>query len=98
MPTPEELEQLRKASEKSAEKARELLDAEVKAIMDEVARIGELKPKTADEETYNKLVEAVTEATNRNESIVTLKENVKKLGDSAVSLFKEMVGIAKALK
>ena len=98
MPTPEELEQLRKASEKSAQEARELLDAEVKAIMDKIGRSGELKPKTADEETYNKLIEVITEATNRNESIAILKETVEKLGSSAVSLFKEMASIAKDLK
>ena len=96
MATPEELEQLKKASEKSAEKARELLDAEIEAIMDNVARIDELKPTTADAETYNRLVEVVKGATNRNESTATLKENVKKLGSSAVSLFKEMAAIAKA--
>jgi hypothetical protein len=97
MPTPEELDELRRASEESAKKARELLDAEVKYVMDNVERIGELKPKTADEDTYNRLVKEVTEATNKNEGIATLKENVKKLGDSAVSLFKEMADIAKSL-
>lgn len=98
MPTQEELEELRNASKKSAEKASKLLDAEVKSIMDEVSRIDELKPDTADEETYNKLIKVVNEATAKNESLATLKENIKKLGDSAVSLFKEMVEIAKALK
>lgn len=98
MPTPEELEQLRNASDESARKARELLDLDVKTVVDEIARINELKPETANEEIYNKLVEVITEATNKNESIAILKENVEKLGDSAVSIFKEMAGIAKTLR
>lgn len=97
MPTDEELEKLRKASEESAKKARQLMDEEVKIVMEEVARIGELKPNTADQETYNKLIKVVKEATDNNESIATLKDNVKKLGESAVSLFKEMADIAKSL-
>ena len=88
---------MRMASEKSAEKARELLDAEVKTVMDEVAKLDKLKPKTADEEAYNRLVNVISEATKRNESIATLKENVEKLGKSAVTLFKEMAKIAKTV-
>jgi hypothetical protein len=98
MATPEELEKLRKASEESARKARELLDAEVKSVMDEVSRINELKPPTADQATYDRLVKVVTDATRKNESLATLKSKVEKLGDSAVSLFKEMAGIAKSLR
>jgi len=97
MPTPEELERLRKASQSSAQKARLLLDAEVTCIMDKLARIDELKPITTDEETFQKLINVVTEANNRNESIATVKEDVSKLGDSAVSLFKEMAGKARFL-
>lgn len=97
MATPEELAKLRRASEQSAEKARKLLDDEVSDIMAEVARISELKPETADEETYEKLVSVVTEATRRNESIAAIKKNVEELGDSAVALFKEMASIAKGL-
>ena len=97
MATQEELEAIRKASEKSAEKARALLDEEIKNVMDEVARIDELRPDTADQETYDKLIQVVQEATSKNHSIATLKENVEKLGQGAVSLFKEMSEIAKRL-
>lgn len=90
MATPEELERLRKASQSSAIKARLLLDAEVISIMAKIERIDELKPETTDEETLQKLIKVVTEASNKNESIATIQENVSKLGDSAVSLFKEM--------
>jgi len=82
MPTPEELERLRQASHSSAQKARLLLDAEVKCIMDIVARLDELKPVTTDDETFRKLINVVTEANNRNESIATVKENVSRMGDS----------------
>jgi len=98
MPTPEELEALRKASKGSAQKAKELLDTEVENVMAAVARLDELKPKTADEETYKKLIKVIEQATSKNESIATLKARVKKLGDSAISLFKEMANIAKGLR
>jgi hypothetical protein len=97
MATQEELEALRKASEKSAEKARTLLDQEIKNVMDEVDRIDELKPDTADQETYDRLIQVVHEATSKNHSIATLKKNVEKLGQGAVSLLKEMAEIAKRL-
>ena len=97
MATQEELEALRKASEKSSEKARALLDEEIKNVMDEVARIDELKPDTADQEAYDKLTQVVQEATSKNHSIATLKGNVEKLGKGAVSLFKKMAEIAKRL-
>jgi len=97
MPTPEELERLRQASHTSAQKARLLLDTEVKCIMDIVARLDELKPVTTDDETFRKLINVVTEANNRNESIATVKENVSRMGDSAVAMFKEMAGKARFL-
>jgi len=97
MATQEELDQLRKASEESASQARELLDSEVKSVMDVITRISELKPSTTDEETYEKLINIVSKATDNNESIATLKENVKKLGSTAVSLFKEIASTAKSL-
>jgi len=98
MATEEELRALREASEAAAAKARALLDDEVKAVMDEVARIEELKPKTVDEETYKKLVAAVQEATAKNHSVATLKRNLESLGKGAISLFKEMASIAKGLR
>ena len=97
MATQEELRALREASKKSAEKAKALLDEELKKVMDEVTRIDELKPDTADQETYDKLTEIVQEATSKNHSIATLKENVEELGKGAVSLFKEIAEIAKRL-
>ena len=97
MPTEEELRELREASEISAQKARALLDEELTGVMEEVARIHELKPATADQQTYEKLVVVVQEATAKNHSIATLKENVEKLGKGAISLFREMAEIAKHL-
>lgn len=97
MATEEELKKLREASEKSAAKARALLDEDVKALMNELTRIDELKPQTADQETYDKIISVVQEATNKNLSIATLKENIEKLGEGAISLFKEMASIAKKL-
>ena len=98
MATPEELKRIKEASARSAKKARGLLDDEISAVMEEVSRIGELKPQTADEETYKKLIEVVQEATAKNLSIAKLKENVTKLGEGAVALFKEIAEVAKTVK
>lgn len=97
MATEDELKALREASESAATEARALLDDELKTVMDEVARISELKPETADDETYQKLIAVVQEATARNHSIATLKQNVQNLGEGAVELFKTMAAIAKKL-
>jgi len=95
--TPEEREELRKASEASAQKARALLDEDLRLVMDQVQRINDLKPKTTDEETYEKLIAVVRDATAKNESLATLKQNVQQLGSSAVALLTEMAGIARKL-
>ncbi len=97
MATEEELRRLREASEASAASARVLLDEDVKTVMAEVGRINELKPAATDQATYDKIMKVVQEATSRNESIATLKQNVETLGESAVSLFREMAEIARSL-
>ena len=97
MATEEELRKLREASDRSAQKAKALLDEELKHVMNEVGRIGELKPNTADQETYDKIIQVVKEATSKNHSMAMLKENIEKLGEGAVSLFKDMAEIAKRL-
>jgi hypothetical protein len=97
MPTEEEYKALKEAADASAAKARALLDDEVKVIMDQIDRIDELKPKTVDEKVYQDLIAVVREATAKNHSIATLKQNLEQLGKGAVALFKEMAAIAKTL-
>ena len=94
MATREETEKLEKASCEAASEAAGLLDDEIGAVMKKAGRIDELKPETADAETYEELARVVREATSRNLSIAELKANVEALGNSAISIFREMSVIA----
>jgi hypothetical protein len=49
-------------------------------------------PETNDVESYNKLISAVKQASQRNESIAAFKNNVQALGEGVVRLAKT-VGI-----
>ena len=49
-------------------------------------------PEITDAETYNKLIKAVQEASQHNESIAAFKSRVEALGSAAVTLAKT-VGI-----
>ncbi|HQT26139.1 MAG TPA: hypothetical protein PLK99_06015 [Burkholderiales bacterium] len=95
MATDEEIAQLREASNEAATQAEALLDDDIGAVMKEAGQIDKLKPATADEETYCKLIKVIQEATAQNQSIADLKANIMALGDSAVILFREMSRIAR---
>lgn len=94
MPTPEELRELEAASEDAAAVASRLLDRELEAVMRHVSRLQELRPKTADEATYRKLISIVEECTNRNESVAALRARVEKLGSGAVALLRDVAKLA----
>lgn len=94
MATDQELQELEEASNASADVASAALDASLKTVMSHVARLNELKPKTADEATYQKLIALVQDATRKNESIATLRANVQQLGGSAVALLNDMAKLA----
>lgn len=95
MATDKDLQELEEASNASADVASAALDANLKTVMSHVARINELRPKTADEATYQKLIAFVQDATRKNESVATLRANVQKLGGSAVALLNGMAKLAK---
>lgn len=94
MASDKELQELEEASNASADVASALLDASLKTVMSHVARLNQLKPKTADEAIYRKLVALAQEATRKNESIATLRANVQKLGGNAVALLNDMAKLA----
>lgn len=95
MATKKELEELEAASSQSAAFASSALDAQIKSIMNHVDRIDQLKPKTTDEATYQKVVAAVKDATRRNESAAELRANVQKLGSGAMAVLNEMARLAR---
>lgn len=54
-----------------------------------------LKPSVTDQETYDRLMEAVKIATDRNESIAQLKDRITDLGSAALDLAGKMYKFAK---
>ena len=86
--------QMEQASRRADEAAAELLHQSLQVLYDEVARLDEVRPQTADDETYNSLIAAVQDATARNQSIAELVNRVKALGEGAVALVKELATAA----
>ena len=86
-------ERMKRASENAEKKA----DAETKSQLDDIANeINQLKTiirdlKLNDKQTYDKLVQAVAEATKRNESIAAIKGRLKTLGEVGMNLAGSLV-------
>lgn len=94
MATADELKALEEASDASAQAAATLLDADLKNVMKHLERLKQLKPKTADEATFRRLMGVLQHGTRRNESAAVVRANVQKLGSGAVALFNEMAKLA----
>lgn len=69
----------------AASKAKKSLAA-LKKEWESAGNVGDFVPKTGTKEDYDKLVAAVEVATKKNESIAALRERIKALGTSVVSL------------
>lgn len=95
MASDEELKALRAAADKADKNASKLLDDDLQELMKQVDKLKDLKPQTTDEQTYQKLISAVEEATAKNHSIATLRENLMNLGSGVVSLVKDAAEIAR---
>ncbi len=54
-----------------------------------------LRPQITDQETYDRLIRVVREATEKNENIAQLVTRVKKLGKGAAGLAKKVATIIK---
>jgi len=85
---------LKRKAKKTTAKVERLLADELSALK-EVTRtdLEKLRPKITDEETYQRLIDAVEESTRRNESIAQLKSRVEKLGAKAVEIAKKIAGL-----
>ena len=87
----DDLADLRKKSRDSAAKADQLLEQELKSLKQATSTdLESLRPKlSSDAESFDQLVEAVQQATQRNESIAELKHRLEKLGSTVVAVAKE---------
>jgi len=87
----DELDDLRKKSRESAAKADQLLEHELESLKGATSiDLESLRPKLSlDAESFDQLVEAVQQATQRNESIAELKHRLEKLGSTVVAVAKK---------
>lgn len=82
--------ELREKSRLSRQRADELLAEELQALKDATASdLESLRPQITDEETYDRLIAAVEEASRRNESLAQLKTRLEALGSTAVNVGKK---------
>ncbi len=95
MATEEELRALREAADAADQHASALLDDELAGLMAAVGLLDELKPETASQEDYDRMIKAVQEATAKNHSIATLRQNLMALGSGVLDLAKTAAGLAK---
>lgn len=88
--------ELEKQSEDAAKETDEMLSEELDALKNATAADMEsLKPKITDKETYDKLIDAVRESKDKNESLAQLEARLKTLGTTAIKVGKEAVKLLK---
>lgn len=88
--------ELEKQSEEAAIETDEMLKEELDTLKSATAADMEgLKPKITDKETYDKLIKAVKESTDKNESLAQLEARLKTLGKTAIKVSKEAVKLLK---
>jgi hypothetical protein len=73
----------------------ELKDEEITLLEDTKVDLESLRPQISDEESFNKLIEAVKAATDHNESIAELRQRITDFGEGAVKVAKEVFDIIK---
>jgi hypothetical protein len=83
---------MRKADEEAASKARTLVKEDIEILMTEIVKLKATAGQGgADPKTYAELLAVVEDATRKNESTAQVLARVKKLGDSAMTLAKDLV-------
>lgn len=84
--------ELEQQSEEAAKETDELLSKELDALRNATAADMEsLKPKITDKETYDKLIDAVKQSTDNNESLAQLETRLKTIGTAVIKVAKEAV-------
>jgi hypothetical protein len=102
MPDPTELEEMRRELEEIMRKNREAFEGTYKKEIDELlglsrADVDAMVPGTEDLATYDALIEAVKEASRRNDSQALLKARVEALGEIAVAIARRIPSLAALL-
>ena len=68
-----------------------LSDRELQILKNTGVNWNKLRPQISDEESFNKLIDAVQVATQKNESIAELKNRIFNLGESVIKVAKEVL-------
>lgn len=87
---------MEKAAETAAKNAGETTGPVFADLADEVAQLQGIfdNLKLNDEATYNKLIEIVNQATQKNEAIASVIERVKSLGEAGMGLLETVEKIS----
>ncbi len=85
---------LKKASSGAAAAADALLSEELSALKSaSQSDLVALRPKISDQETYDKLIAIVSEATQQNMSLAELKDRLQQVGKAGLAIAKEVAGL-----
>jgi hypothetical protein len=85
-----------KLSKKARKKADEELKEEEGAVLLRTqVDLESLRPRISDEESFNKLIEAVNASSLLNESIAALGQRINSLGEGVVKVAREVFDIIK---
>ena len=81
-------------ADESVQKADEILEDDLKKLKQRTSTdLDALRPKVSDKASYDKLIEAVQEATKKNKNLAALKSGIEKLGPAVKKVFKEVVDL-----
>ena len=79
-------------ADQTAMKVNQMLaDRELQLLKNTGIDLNKLRPQISDEESFNKLIDAVQAATQRNESIAQLKSRIFTLGEDVIKVAKEVL-------
>lgn len=93
----ERKKRLREKAKQSMRDVEEILDEEIKALLlATTVELEKLRPKIGDEETYNQLINAVNEATSKNENLAQLKDRLMVLGTDIIRTTKKAASLLKS--
>ena len=85
-----------KLSKKTKERVdAELADREASVLAATSVNLESLRPRISDQESFDKLIAAVKQSTQKNESLAQLKQRIMDLGEGVVKIAKEAAAIVK---
>jgi hypothetical protein len=93
--TQEDDDAMDKIAAKSAAAADDTLAGREAALLKSTSvNLEALRPQISDQASFNQLIAAVNESTQRNESIAELQQRITNLGKGALAVAKQVAAIA----